>query len=111
MGMQTLRGARNYQVDPALVRTAPSVTFVKSYAPSDFLTKPKQIQSEGKSFPLPEKLQREPDTGISSDNYNSVALAQTQRWGVGASSNGRRVPEGVAIPQVGERPAAGELVS
>merc|ERR1712107_697151 len=26
-------------------------------------------------------------------------------------SNGRRVPEGITIPEVGERPAAGELVS
>jgi len=45
-------------------------------------------------------------------NYNEVGGALTQRWGTGDTSNGRSVENlygTVAIPEVGARPAGGEL--
>merc|ERR1712019_155604 len=98
-------------MDPALVRTAPSVVFVKTESKGlnvDFFNK--KQNTERQVYETPESLKKDP-AGISTKNYNSVPVAQTQRWGTGVSSNGRRVPEGITIPEVGERPAAGELVS
>merc|ERR1712232_1211566 len=88
------------------------VTFVKAAAkgPSfDPFKKPTQI-GYGEKMETPESLKLDNTAGISVKNYNSVTPSQTQKWGVGASSNGRRVPEGIVVPEVGERPAAGELV-
>merc|ERR1711953_1196401 len=75
----------------------------------DFFSK-KQAGPRGEAMPVPEKLKVD-NRLYAADNYNSVVPSQTQKWGTGASSNGRRIPEGITIPEVGERPAAGELVS
>jgi len=92
---------------PEELLVAPSLSFVKD---------PLKIEQQtGATIGIPIKkgIDEDKKQGISTKNYNSVPAANTQKWGIGATSNGRRAENiyaGATIPEVGERPAPGELI-